>query len=51
MGNNPLGILVNNFIADIEQMEIRGEGLQTSAYRPITQLEFRKTLELLATKG
>jgi Transcriptional activator of glycolytic enzymes len=50
-GNPTKSMLVNNFIADIVQMEVRGEGLQTNAKRPVTQLEFRKTLKLLATRG
>jgi len=47
VGNPMRSAEVNDLINEIKKFEVRGEGCQSSAKRPIREVEFRKTLELL----
>jgi len=47
VGNPTRSAEVNDLINEIKKFEVRGKGCQSSAKRPIREVEFRKTLELL----
>jgi hypothetical protein len=45
-GNPTKSDLVNDMIKQVKKFEVRGEGTESNAKRPLKQAEFRKTLQL-----
>jgi hypothetical protein len=49
-GNPTKSTLVNEMIKQVKKFEVRGEGKDSNAKRPLKQSEFRMTLQLLKAK-
>ena len=45
-GNPTKSVIVNEMIKQVKKFEVRGEGVESNAKRPLKQSEFRKTIEL-----
>lgn len=45
-GNPTKLVIVNEMIKQVKKFEVRGEGVESNAKRPLKQSEFRKTIEL-----
>jgi len=50
-GNPTRSAPINDLIKEVKRFEVRGEGADSQAKRPLRQIEFRKTLELLKRFG
>ena len=50
-GNPTRSATVNDLMKEVKRFEVRGEGADSQAKRPLRQIEFRKTLELLKRHG
>jgi Transcriptional activator of glycolytic enzymes len=49
-GNPTKSVVVNDMIKQVKKFEVRGEGAESNAKRPLKQAEFRKTIQLFKSE-
>jgi len=49
-GNPTKSVAVNNLLKEVKQFEVRGEGVGDQSMRPVSEQEFRKTIQLFRSQ-